>query len=128
MSVRFALKVPNDDDGEHLGCCKADCLPRVGDDIYVYSKRLMGKSDYPFEGVVDAVAWEVRQKEDGNDLVVDLPTVWIRGRAQAPLLYCVCTDEERAELVGANAANPDALLHACDDDAGNCFNCGATRP
>lgn len=112
----FTIKVPNDDEDEDLGEYVADYLPRVGDPFVLWHPRVCRKGE-PFSGIVSGVtheAFDVSHPysnavgKGGQDPNVVWTTVWLAEEHAAPTLYCVCSEEERAD---------------CGDDGDRCGNC-----
>lgn len=110
----FTIKVPNDDNGEDLGEYEADYLPRVGNPFVLYHRRVSPREHEPFCGIVSMVTHQAIDKDYDrapNNSVVT--TVWLVEEHAAPVLYCDCSEEERAR-------------HGVEDD-GLCENCGHVR-
>ena len=119
--MRFEIKVPDHGgDGESLGFCNADVLPRVGDAFLLYHPKVCGQKREPFEGKVDAIVWEAFY-EDG--LCKADPTVWLIGGMSPVQVYCVCSEKEREGSREGHEADLDYI-----DKEGICFNCGDERP
>jgi len=116
----FTIKVPNDDEGEHLGTYESDYLPRVGDPFVLWHPRVCAERDKPFCGVVSGVTHEVVHASHpyatgnypkGEQRSVET-TVWLTEEHAPPTLYCDCTEEERARWGAVE---------------GQCENCGHAR-
>ena len=78
----FAIKVPNDDEGENLGEYVSDYLPRVGDPFVLWHPRVCRKKDEPFCGVVSGVTHEAFDKDhpyacEGNPANIVSTVVWL---------------------------------------------------
>lgn len=114
--MKFEIRVPyGGGDGESLGACEAEALPRVGDTFLVYHPKVCRKEFEPFEGKVDAVVWETNphlRKPPSSKLWADV-VVWLVPSAVEVEIFCDCSEAQRS-------IDPEIPLE--------CLNCGHPIP
>lgn len=119
MTVEFSLEcfAEHSDEPVQIAVVRAEAVPRVGDFVMVYDKRLQDHDHYPTTFKVTIVSWEVHVDEGtkaphGRTLVPASCSVIVEPESASVVFYCVCETLIDKPML---------------DDDGNCADCGRKK-